>query len=65
MQLNALTETFTFLCPYCWEANESFADLTADQQSYIEDCQVCCHPVQISFSVDSNKITDLQIERAI
>ena len=26
-------------------------DLSAGDQSYIEDCQVCCQPMQVSFTL--------------
>jgi|SRR6185437_2470018 len=34
------------LCPYCGERLETRVDLTTDEQSYIEDCQVCCRPIE-------------------
>src|SRR3954469_15891347 len=33
-------------CPYCGERLETRVDLSADEPSYIEDCQVCCRPIQ-------------------
>ena len=33
-------------CPYCGERLETRVDLTAEEPSYIEDCQVCCRPIQ-------------------
>ncbi len=35
-------------CPYCGERLETRVDLTADEPSYIEDCQVCCRPIEFS-----------------
>jgi len=35
-------------CPYCGERLETRVDLTADEQSYIEDCQVCCKPIEFN-----------------
>lgn len=64
MVLNEQVQTFTFVCPWCWELNENIADLSIDQQCYIEDCRVCCHPVQISFSVFNNELLNLHTERA-
>ena len=35
-------------CPYCGEPNEIFLDPGgAEQQSYEEDCSVCCNPWQV------------------
>jgi len=51
-------------CPYCAESMEVVLDLSAGSQSYIEDCQVCCQPMQIAFDVDGNELQDLQVDRA-
>lgn len=35
----------TFYCGYCGEPNETSVDLSQGaDQSYVEDCQVCCRP---------------------
>ena len=39
-------------------------DLSAGAQSYIEDCQVCCQPMQISFDLDDDQLGDLRADRA-
>jgi len=36
-------------CPFCAESMFILLDLSAGDQSYIEDCQVCCQPMQVSF----------------
>lgn len=41
-------------CPYCGESISMLLDLSAGSQSYIEDCQVCCRPMNISFEVDDD-----------
>jgi len=41
-------------CPYCGESIDIFLDHTVSEQSYVEDCQVCCRPINISFSVEPN-----------
>ena len=32
-------------CPYCGEVFETTIDCSLEQQSYYEDCQVCCAPI--------------------
>ena len=39
-------------CPYCGEAIELLIDDSAGDQQYIEDCQVCCRPINISVTID-------------
>lgn len=46
-----MTETITIHCPYCGESYESVADLSAGSQQYIEDCAICCKPIEIGLQV--------------
>ena len=41
-------------CPWCGERLDTHVDLTAGEQSYIEDCQVCCRPMQLSLELEEN-----------
>ena len=36
-----------FICPYCWESITMLLDLSVQDQSYVEDCEVCCNPWQL------------------
>lgn len=45
-------ETRDVTCPYCGEVIEVVIDGTIPQQSYIEDCSVCCRPISLDVSVD-------------
>jgi transcription elongation factor Elf1 len=48
-----------FKCPYCFERISMILDLSIeDSQSYIEDCEVCCQPIQISFTSVNGEIQD-------
>jgi Cysteine-rich CPXCG len=40
-------------CPYCGERLETRVDLTTDEPSYMEDCQVCCRPIEFQIERDS------------
>ncbi|MFQ5982434.1 MAG: CPXCG motif-containing cysteine-rich protein [Woeseiaceae bacterium] len=50
-------------CPFCAESMSIVIDLSAGGQSYVEDCQICCQPMQISFDVSDGALVDLRIER--
>ena len=41
------TEHF-FQCPHCWEEISMILDQSVYQQTYIEDCEVCCNPIEIT-----------------
>ncbi len=34
-------------CPYCGEIICLLIDSSGGSQTYIEDCQVCCRPIQV------------------
>jgi hypothetical protein len=48
--MNELIEQ-SISCPYCGEIIEVLIDTSESQQSYIEDCQVCCRPINFDLSV--------------
>jgi hypothetical protein len=41
----------TIQCPYCGEPFETQIDASGGSTSYIEDCQVCCRPIEVSLEV--------------
>ena len=51
-------------CPYCAEPISLVIDASAGSQTYIEDCQVCCQPMQVVLHVDGDLACDLRVERA-
>lgn len=46
-----------FKCPYCHQKISMLLDGSVDdEQNYIEDCEVCCNPIQINFQISSGEI---------
>jgi len=43
-------EEHFFQCPYCWEEISMLLEPSISEQQYIEDCEVCCRPIQIEFN---------------
>jgi hypothetical protein len=41
-------------CPYCGERLETRVDLTAGEREYIEDCEVCCRPIELSIELEED-----------
>ena len=39
-------------CPYCGENIDVLLDPNESNQSYIEDCQVCCRPIEFAIATD-------------
>ena len=46
--------SYAISCPYCGESIELLLDASSGAQSYIEDCQVCCRPINVHVSVDDD-----------
>ena len=46
-----MIEPIVIHCPYCGEAFETSADLSAGSQHYVEDCAICCRPIEIRLRV--------------
>jgi hypothetical protein len=60
----ANTEFARVTCPYCGEDFETSVDASAGLCSYVEDCQVCCQPIEMELCVDENgAFKDLVLRR--
>ena len=58
-------EAQTVQCPYCGEAFETLVDLSSGSTTYIEDCQVCCQPIEFRLDVaDDGRLEGLQVRRS-
>ncbi|MHA7843635.1 MAG: CPXCG motif-containing cysteine-rich protein [Winogradskyella sp.] len=55
-------EEYFFQCPYCWEQISMLIDISQNQQTYIEDCEICCNPIQISVTTEVQQIVSFQTE---
>ena len=49
-----------FSCPYCWEEISVVLDPSVRSQTYVEDCEVCCHPIEIRYSIEDDEVADFQ-----
>lgn len=54
--MNALEEK-DVTCPYCGETFSTLIDLSAGDQIYIEDCAVCCQPIELDIRLDGDDVT--------
>lgn len=54
-----------FKCPFCFERISMLLDLSENgMQTYIEDCEVCCHPIQITFDVENHQLQGFSYQGA-
>jgi transcription elongation factor Elf1 len=49
-----MIEWITLTCPYCGESFSTQADLSGGSQRYVEDCAVCCRPIEVSLAIDED-----------
>ncbi|MDH3634452.1 MAG: CPXCG motif-containing cysteine-rich protein [Gammaproteobacteria bacterium] len=47
-------------CPYCWEEITLLVDGSIENQEYIEDCEVCCRPIDFIVEVDEQGSASVQ-----
>ncbi|MDG1194845.1 MULTISPECIES: CPXCG motif-containing cysteine-rich protein [unclassified Polaribacter] len=45
-----------FQCPYCWEEISMILDASVQEQTYIEDCEVCCNPIELTAAFEENEL---------
>jgi transcription elongation factor Elf1 len=53
----------TFTCPYCWEQISVFLDPSVREQTYIEDCEVCCRPMHIEYRAKHGNIVSFNVRQ--
>ena len=59
-----LGEFVVIECPYCAEFYETPIDLTAGSATQIEDCQVCCQPIEIESRIGADgELDSLTVRR--
>lgn len=51
-----MPEFVSVACPYCGEVIELAVDTSAGSSSYVEDCQVCCQPMQVTVEVGADGV---------
>lgn len=51
-------------CPFCFEEIWIVIDLSAgDDQQYTQDCEVCCHPINIRCRKNSDSSISVDVDR--
>ena len=45
-----------FTCPYCWQNISILIEEIEGSHTYIEDCEICCNPIEIEYQFFDNQI---------
>jgi hypothetical protein len=48
-------------CPYCGEPLQLLVDPSVEQQRYVEDCAVCCRPIEVAVSIGADGQPHLRV----
>ena len=49
-------DEYFFMCPYCWQHISMLLELYNGTQQYVEDCEICCNPIEITYTVEHEQI---------
>jgi len=61
--MDLLCET-SFECPYCGEGISITVDTSQGGYSTIEDCTVCCRPIQLVFECEPGEVIAVEASAA-
>jgi transcription elongation factor Elf1 len=48
-----------FDCPHCWDNQLKLVDSSVPNQSFIEDCETCCNPLEFHIEIRNNFVESL------
>jgi hypothetical protein len=51
---------YFFSCPYCWQRISMVLDTSVKAQVFVEDCEVCCHPIEIHYRVEDDEVVEFE-----
>jgi len=46
-------------CPYCGQRFYIFVDISGGDQRYVEDCQICCQPIEFRISIEDGEVQEI------
>ena len=56
-----MEEEYHFACPHCWQPVCVLLDLSVGGQQYVQDCEVCCNPLEIVYEVQDGAICAFEV----
>lgn len=54
----------SFMCPYCGEEISMVLDTSVQRQTYVEDCEVCCNPIEITYAIEDDALTEFSAKKS-
>lgn len=56
-----IDENESITCPYCGQSFELVIDLSAGNQRFTTDCEVCCRPMEVNVECAGGEILSLDV----
>jgi hypothetical protein len=53
---------YHFDCPHCWEQQLKLIDSSIINQNFIEDCEVCCNPLEFLIVIENNELFSFTVQ---
>ena len=50
-----------FDCPHCWDKQLKLVDPSVPNQSFIEDCETCCNPLEFHIEIRNNCVESFNV----
>ncbi len=51
-----------FACPYCLATISMLLDPSVAGQTYVEDCEVCCNPIEVTYRVEDGEVVAFEAQ---
>ena len=51
-----------FQCPHCWEEISMLLDSSVRQQTYVEDCEICCNPIEVRVQFENTVLQEFEVQ---
>ena len=56
-------EEHFFQCPYCWEEVSILLDASVKNNVFIEDCEVCCNPLEFTVQFENTQLVNFTVNQ--
>ena len=53
-----------YTCPWCWPRVSLLIDAGVDRFEGIEDCEVCCNPIQFTIELENGRVVRFTAQKA-
>jgi len=62
-QRKMTTDGALFHLPYCWERISMILDPEEETSDYIEDCEICCRPIELFFRFSEENLVSFKARK--